>query len=180
MYFFQMLIQSLVIMIFGKEISNLCEILLVFAGICYVFAVFELVGYLSKKKILKSFLKRVSFLAFGRHIEIVGLLDTGNVLYDSKTNLPVIVLSVFALKNFLPSNIYKNITIGDFSELGVNHYLECVSVAEKTLSMPIIKIDSATIICGDKSQKVNCVLGIVNHRFEGSNEYDCLLHRDFV
>lgn len=173
-------VQSIFNEVFCIKLPYFCDFLIIFALFCYVFAIFALIHKLSKNKNLKTFLRKVSFLAFGKHIEIVGFIDTGNVLYDTKTKLPVIVLKCDSLKNFLPSKIYKNITNGNFSKLGVSHYIKCVSVAGKQMEIPIINIKKATISDGCDSKTFECVIGIVNHRFENSNEYDCLLHRDFV
>lgn len=166
--------------VFAIKLSRIYDLLIIFAIVCYIFAVFKTVHVYSKNKNLKTFLKKVSFFAFGKHIEIVGLLDSGNVLYDSKTKLPVIIVSVFSLKKYLPNNIYKNITNEDYGELAVSHYLKVVTVANKEFDIPIIDIKEITLFDGEKTKKFKCVLGIVNHRFESTNSYECLLHRDFV
>lgn len=178
--FISKLLKSIIFEICGINISFFAESLTFFAFLCYVFAIFHLIKLLSKKKILKSFLRRVSFFAFGKHIEIIGLIDTGNILYDTKTKKPVIILKSEVLKKYLPKNIYINITKGDYSKLNAIHYLKAVSIGNNAQDIPIIKVSKAIICDEGKIKFIDPVIGIVNHKFENSNMYDCLLHRDFV
>ena len=165
--------------IFCIKFSYLLDIVVLFGIILYIFAIFWCVYNLTKKKKLKTFLMKVSFLAFGKHIEIVGLLDTGNSLYDTKTKKAVIVVSCQALKKYLPKNIYKNITNNNFNELGLSNIIEYVSVGGKILSMPIVDVGSVKIDDGVCVKKFDCVLGISSQPF-AEKDYECLLHRDFV
>lgn len=165
--------------IFCIKFSYLLDIVVLFVIILYIFAIFWCVYNFTKKKKLKSFLMKVSFLAFGKHIEIVGLLDTGNSLYDTKTKKAVIVISCQALKKHLPKNIYKNITNNNFNDLGLSNIIEYVSVGGKTLSMPIVDVGSVKIDDGNCVKKFDCVLGISSQPF-AEKDYECLLHRDFV
>lgn len=178
--FMTALARAVIFQIFHKNLSIICDFVIIFAIICYIFAFFKLINILSKNKNLNSFLRKVSFFAFGKHIEIIGLLDSGNVLYDTKTKLPVIVIDVCALKKFLPKENYINITNCNYKNFPVSHYLNVVTVSDKTFDMPIVDIKFASIYCGTEKRNIKCVLGIVNHRFENSNRYDCLLHRDFI
>ncbi len=178
--FMTLLTRVLVYDVFNIKISKISDIFILFALICYIFAVFAVINFLSKKKILKTYLRKVSFLAFGKHIEIVGLLDTGNVLYDNKTHLPVIMVSTYSLKKYLPDNIYKNITFNNFSVLKNVRFIKMVTVANKVVDVPVIETNHVTISDGENLKTEKCVIGIVGHNFESGNAYDCLLHRDFV
>ena len=153
--FTTLLFDAIMLQVFNKNLSIIYDLIVIIVLICYIFAVFSLSHFYEKTKNLKSFLKKVSFLAFGKHIEFVGLLDSGNVLYDTKTKLPVILVSVYSLKNYLPINIYKNITINNFNEMGVSHYLKVVTVDNKNFEIPIIKINTATIDDGENKKNIN-------------------------
>lgn len=163
---------------FNKNLSYLSDLTIVFSFFCYIFAVFSLVSKLAKIKKLKSLLRKVSFFAFGKHIEIMGLLDSGNMLYDTKTNLPVIIINAKILAKYLPANDYENITKGNFSNLSFSHYLNVVTISKDETKVPIIMPKSVVISDGERVQNVKCVIGIVSHNFENANAYQCLLHRD--
>ena len=178
--FLNLFARAVFIQFFHIKLPKICDLIVVFALLCYIFALFALIKAFSKNKKLDSFLRKVSFFAFGKHIEFMGLLDSGNVLYDSKTKLPVIVVDARALKKYLPRENYINITNDKYENFPISHYLNVVTVADKQFDMPIINIENVSIYCGSEKRKIKCVLGIVNHRFENSNRYDCLLHRDFI
>lgn len=180
--FLRFLIDAMVAVIFDIfhiKFSYLLDIVVLFGIILYIFAIFWCVYNFSKTKKLKSFLMEVSFFAFGKHIKITGLLDTGNVLYDTKTKKAVIVIDKTALKKYLPKNIYKNITQNNFNDLRLSNILEYVSVGGVKMEMPIIDIKSAKIDDGVCVKSFDCVLGISSQPF-CDKAYECLLHRDFV
>lgn len=178
--FFALLTKSIILQIFGKKMSTFFDLVTLIALLCYIFAIFSIIHNLSKNKNVKTFLRKVSFFAFGRHIEIMGLLDSGNVLYDTKTKLPVIVLCEQTLKKYLPQNDYENITTGNYSKIGVGHFIKAVSISNEEIDIPIIEIQKVKIFDGQNSKEIRCVLGLINHKFENSNLYDCLIHRDFI
>ena len=62
----------------------------------------------------------------------------------------------------------------------MSHYLKVKSVNDVGFEIPIIEIEKVQLFDDESQREVECVLGIVKHRFEGSKIYDCLLHRDFV
>ena len=174
------LIKAVANEVFNVKISKIASIITLFFIILYIFAVFRVVNHLTKKKIIKNFIKKVSFFAFGKHIEFNGLIDSGNALYDSKTKLPVVLVSVLSLKNYLSQNIYENITKNNFCNLSCDHYLKVCFASGVVSEIPIFKIQNIKI-CGENGcSSFRCVIAIVNHKFENDNAYDCLLHRDFV
>ena len=177
--FLILVFKAVLIDLFCIKFVYLVDIWVLFLIILYIFAIFWCVYNFTKKKKIKSFLRKVSFFAFGKHIEITGLLDTGNTLYDTKTKRAVIVVDKKSLQKYLPKNIYKNITHNVYNELGLSNFLEFVSVGGAIMQMPIVDIKSAIIDDGSCVKKYDCVLGIANQNFNTS-EYNCLLHRDFV
>lgn len=166
--------------IFSKNLSKFAEFIIILIIFCYIFAIFWLSDYLSKKKIIESFLKPISFFAFGKHIKLIGLIDTGNVLYDEKTGKPVVVISIYSLKKYLPNETYENITKSNYQNIGFDGFIKTVSVGGVFSDIPILNIKKAIIEDGENQREFECVIGLVNHRFENSNKYDCLIHRDCV
>ncbi len=178
--FLVMFIKAVILQIFGKSIPILFDFVIIFGLLCYFLAIFSCAHHFSKLKSLKSFLAKVSFSLCGKHIEITGLLDSGNSLYDSKTGKAVIVVSVSVLKKVLPKTDFKRIENGDFSNLPISHYLNYVSVGGNSADMPVIDIGNAFVEVKHVSKKVRCVLGLALQDFDSTGSFECLLHRDFV
>ena len=178
--FISKLISATIFELFNKNISYLATIVIFFAIIIYIFAVFKTTKRLVQNKIIKNFIKEVSFFAFGKHIKFNGLIDSGNALYDYKTKLPVVIVSVYSLKEYLQKNIYENITNRKFDDLFFDHYLKVSVVSGEISEIPIIKIPEIIVSDEKNSERFKCVIGLVNHKFENENSYSCLLHREFV
>ena len=178
--FFTILTNAIIIELFGIKTPYFCNFIIIFANICYIFAIFSIIKNLTKRKIINNFLKKVSFNAFGKHINLTGLIDTGNVLYDSKSKLPVVLVSTYSLEKYLPKNTYKNITNNNFKDIGVDHYLKLVTVSDKMFNIPVLKVKEVMIEEDGGYKVFNAAVGIVCHKFENQKKYDCLIHRDFV
>ena len=72
----------------------------------------------------------------------------------------------------------KNITNNFCIKSGVSHYLKVATISGEEQEVPIIIPKSVVISGGGNVKNEKCVLGLVNHYFENSNYYDCLLHRN--
>lgn len=166
--------------LFEIKIPKYYNFIVILCTIMYVFLIGGLVRLLSHRKVLKNYLTKVSFSLFCKHIEIVGLLDSGNSLKDTKTGKPVVIMSIKSLKKYLPKHDYLKVASGDFSPLHVSHYLDYTTISEKGSKMPIVEIDNIVIEKGDSIKKLDCVIGFVNHNFGDNNSFECLLHRDFI
>lgn len=165
---------------FNLKLSGIFNFLLIFCIFLYVFAIFLLMRTLSKQKLVKNYLAKVSFSYCCQHIEFVGLLDSGNSLTDKITGKPVIVVSTKSLKRYLPKADYEKIERGDFSPLKVSHVTNFVTAGEKTSYMPVADVGSVTVEVDGLPKKVECVLGFVNQNFSEEGGFDCLLHKDFI
>ena len=166
--------------VFDKKLSFIWNLIIIIVLILYIFAVLLLTKSLYNRKNLNHFLRKVSFYAFGKHIEIVGLLDSGNTLIDDQSKKPVIVLSLYALKKILPKVSYDAVLKKDFSSLGVSHNLKIKFASGEVSQIPIIDIKSVNIVEDSKLKTFDCVIGLVDHKFENDETYQCLLHRNFV
>lgn len=178
--FFALLARAIIIELFSIKLPYFCDLIINIAIFCYVFAVFAIINSFARKRIINNFLRKVSFLAFGKHINLTGLIDTGNVLYDNKTGCPVVLVSSYSLEKYLPKNTYENITNNNFKEVGFDHSLKLVTVSNKTFDVPILNVKKVIINNDEKSKEFKAVIGIVNHRFENQKNYDCLIHRDLI
>jgi hypothetical protein len=132
------------------------------------------VNKLTKINKLKHHLARVSFSIYGKHIEVVGLIDSGNSLVDKVTNKPVIVISVAALKKHFKDSAIYNFKDSVFCE----RFVDCVLAGGARLKMPILDIGSVCIKRDDEVKSFDCVLGFVDQKFCDEKDYQCLIHRN--
>lgn len=165
--------------IFGVFIERIYDYLILFGIFIFVFVIVFFAQNIGKNKTINSFLMKVSFSLFGKHIEITGLLDSGNVLYDTKSSKAVIVVSASIFKQVLPKKDYQKFIQNDYSSVKVSNQISYVSVGGKKLVMPIFDVGVVKVSSDGKIQTKECVIGVVNQEFDGG-KYQCLLHRDFV
>jgi len=149
----------------------------VFAGCFLLFYVFIYLvsSFLLKNRSLQNFLAQVSFLLSGKHICLKGLIDSGNSVYDSESNLPVVLLSLDSLKRFIPLA-----TMSYVSDILSKHCEKCVLVGGKNIFIPIVYVDNCKIEKDGKIKDTKFAVGIVKQHFFDTKQYDCLIHRDFV
>ena len=114
-------------------------------------------------------------MLLGKHIEMVGLIDSGNSLIDSKTNKPVVVVSSSIIKKHFNSLDVKFDGKNDLCK----RFIECVAVGGISFKMPIIDVESVTITTNNTAKRFDCVIGVVNQEFCDAKNYQCLIHRNF-
>lgn len=159
--------------LFGVKLIKNIDFLVEFLLILYIFAIFIIVSHFENKKFLNNSLAKLSFSIFGKHIDIVGFIDSGNCLYDSLTKKPVIIVSKKALLRFFDDNelaVYLSST---------GRVIECETISESNIKLMVYDIKKTTFTIAGKSNEKPCVIGVVDKLFEGA-KYDCLLHRDFM
>lgn len=159
--------------LFNVKILKNIDFIVEFLVILYIFAIFLLVSSIEKKRILDKTLAKLSFCMFGKHIDIVGFIDSGNCLYDSLTKKPVIIVSKKALFKYFDENelaIFLSST---------GRVIECETISETSLKLMVYDIKKSSFTIAGQSKEKACVVGVVDKIFEGA-KYDCLLHRDFL
>lgn len=178
--FFILFVRSIVLLTYGKDLYVLYNCLIIFALSAYIFILVIFFTKMAKRKKIKSLLSKVSFFLFGRHIEITGLIDSGNSLVDTKTKSPVIIIPLSVLKKYLSESECEMIERKQYFGLNISHELEYISVGGVKGKMPIAEIGEIELERNGEVQKCKCVLGIVEENFADSKNYDCLLSRDFL
>ncbi len=176
--FFDLFIQAVCSELFNFSLPVLFHILVTAALCGYIMLLKLVLVNLPKRKKLKNLIQKVSFFLFGRHIEITGLIDTGNTLIDTKTQKPVIVISLSVLEKFLSENEIQMLASKNYYGLNISGSLKYKSVAGDG-EMPIVDIGKVKIIRGKEEFYYNSVLGIVSEDLT-TEKYDCLLGRDFL
>lgn len=177
--FFTEFTRVVILKLFGYYVEKIYNYLLLFGNLMFIFIIVFFAQNIGKNKTINSFLMKVSFLLFGKHIEITGLLDSGNVLYDTKTGKAVVVVSAAIFRQVLPKKDYIKFLKHDYSSVKVSNEISCVVVGGTKLTMPVFDVGLVSVSNGEKTITKDCVLGVVNQEFV-QGKYQCLIHRDFV
>lgn len=162
--------------LFKEKIAKIFKyfaILIIFLQYLIIFCVIKV---FSERKKLKQFLAKIEFNILSEHIKIVGLIDSGNMLYDEKTKLPVVVVSIRILRKYVNKNNYELIT----TLLNHTRRVECLLASGERFMIPVIDISNGAIESGTQKRKVQFVIGILDKDVYDTTKYECLLHRDFV
>ncbi len=161
---------------FRQKTAKNINFIIIIGVFLYFVAIFCFFCKLSKQKTFNNYLAKVSFLLYGKHIEITGLLDSGNSLIDLKTNKPVIVISSNSLRKYFMNFDFENVLESGFCCRSIR----CESAGGSVFQMPIVSIDNVCVKQGEIKKEIKCMLGIVNQKFYDEKKYDCLIHRDFI
>lgn len=177
--FFVLFVKNFVKDVFKTEIKYYYDFVIVLALLLYIIALLAVMGNLAKKRALKDFLFKVSFLLFGKHIEITGFLDSGNTLYDTRTGKCVVIVSAEALSRYFSADEMENLMMSFGADI---YRLECITVGGGKVTLPIIDIDEIKLCRAESGETklCKCVIGISGEKFAENENYECLLHREFI
>ncbi len=160
----------------GENVSKVFDFIIFLMVVGYISLIYIFVRTIKNYKTLHDYLAIVSFSIFNKHIEIIGLLDSGNTLKDNLTKKPVIVVSIELMKKY-----FKDISRYEFEKSGFcERKINCVSAGGLNFEMPIFDIGAVCVKSGSSIKSYDCVLGFVNQKFYDEKNYQCLLHRDFM
>lgn len=157
----------------NKKIAKYYKFVIILAIFLQYYVINAIIDYFKESRLNKKLLKNVSFLLFGQHIEITGLIDSGNSV-TTKTNIPVIIISKKILQKYLSQNNYENIT----KAISDCEVVNCKTVSKEMFKMPVIRGNFLEIKIDEK--KCCCALGVVENSFYDEDKFECLIHRDFL
>lgn len=147
-------------------------------SVIYV-ASYCIIRYQQKRNIIENFCYKVKIIDGDKTIEEEGFLDTGNMLYDSISKKPIMLVTFDIFHK-----LYDNVSfINAFTKKTENcsikngHYIKINSVGSGT-SMLIFSIDEL-IVGGERSFK-NAMLGLSFSGFDKSFGKKILLHSELV
>lgn len=141
--------------------------------ILYIFAFFKIVRYVQNNKFAQKYLTKVSFFIEDKHINLYGLIDSGNSLLDPLTRLPVVLISFQCLRRYFSIFEMDNL-IGNKCRK-----IKCDTISGSGFEIPVFKAQKFVARIGRESRKFVCMIGVVDRKFE-NGKFDCLLHRDFL
>jgi stage II sporulation protein GA (sporulation sigma-E factor processing peptidase) len=127
-------------------------------------------------------------------INVNGLLDTGNNLYDPITKNPVLIAECELLKEFLKEDSYNNLkyisdnifNISDFTEFGNENNLKLRLIPFSSLGndngmLVGIVADNICIKFGDETKDYrDVVIAVYDKKLSNDNSYQVLIHPELV
>lgn len=127
---------------------------------------------------LKKFTYSLILKDGGKVVKEEGYLDSGNVLYDSITNKPIILVTFDVFKKFYENIDYINARLQkiNYSSIKNAHYIKINGIGKGT-SILVFTIDE--LMLEDKYFK-NVSLGLSFSGFEKSFGKNVLLHCDYA
>lgn len=173
---------------FGIDVNNIVlmsssSVFPVSIFVFFVFVFFKLskkiiTTFFSFSKILKNKLQ-VRIYEKNKAFNLSAIFDSGNLLVDEKTRLPVCVISGNAFKK-----IYSSISLTDLilkKETGLNdaHYIHFSTVSSGKSSMLVFKPQKLEILLGGKWQQREIAIGISISQFSAKTAFDLLLNAQF-
>lgn len=124
-----------------------------------------------------------------KSVEVVGFLDTGNLLRDPITKFPVIIIQFNAIKELLPEQVqdifkrYKENDLEAISAIMVENIanIKFRLIPYKSLGKEngmLIGFKPDKVIVKDDEDKIFCdiIIGIYNSTISNDNDYVALLH----
>jgi len=145
----------------------------------YVYFIVGLARYLSRKRELLPYLRKVQIFLGNKILEFQGFIDSGNKLFDNKTKLPVIILSVKGLEKYFSKEEIEKLMLEktaseNFKKVHLTSYNTISGEAKKML---VFEADKMVIFSGDKEYTTNrFVIGVSYKKFNDATNYDMLLN----
>lgn len=173
-----------VIYLFGGEIyslENMSYNLPVSLGVIslligiYVWFLVNVIKIFYKKQKLNSFYYNLKIKVKGKEINLKAYLDSGNLLQDDKTGLPVLIISFNTL-----SKIFKNeINIIDFLNGNLHHkikgrYISAGSVCGSN-KIFVFNADNITFKENGQAKNLHMLIGVSNSNLTKDNSFEALL-----
>ena len=118
-----------------------------------------------------------SITIFGEKLELRGLMDSGNRLYDEKNGLPIVVVWIGSLIGILNDEQFVAITSGNGKLLQHGARYKSVSTAAKGGKILLLKPDSF-VLYSDKGEHIlyDVTVGVSFVPLNDSIDYDAILH----
>lgn len=136
---------------------------------------------------------RIKFKLFEKNVETKAMIDTGNLVKEPITNVPVVIVESTLLEEILPNKILnnlENILAGDFSQISEvmqEKYiskLRCIpfsSLGKQNGMLLGIRADEIEIETSeDKKISTNVIIGIYDKSLTKNGEYRALIGIELI
>lgn len=144
----------------------------------YVYIVIIATRYLSRKRNLIPFLREVMLVMGEKTFKFHAFIDSGNKLIDSKTGLPVVIVSLKGLEKYFTKQQIENLILQNGKESGFKgvHTTAFSTLSGDAKKMIVFEADKLVIISKDKEYTTNrFIVGVTYRKFNDAVNYDMLL-----
>lgn len=134
--------------------------------------------HISRRRNIAPFLRKTVLCLEEHRLEISAFIDSGNKLMDSKSGMPVIILSYFELLKHFDKGVVESLAIGQGGKLfkGV-HKIPYNTISGEAKDMVVFEADKLVIFDGDKEYTTNrFIVGITYKKFKDAADYQMLLN----
>lgn len=166
----------------GYDIAVPLGIILAIVAI-YVYIIVGTAKYLSRKREMEPFIKNVRLYLNNKELTLKGFVDSGNKLYDKKTGLPVIIISMKSLEKHFEKEVLENLVLesgrgGDFKNV---HLVAYNTISGEAKKMVVFSADKMVINSGRQEYTTNrFMVGVSYKVFSDAVSYDLLLSPNII
>ena len=161
----------------GYDISIPLGIILLIVAL-YVSIIIYIARFLSRKRDLYPFIRKVVIEIGKKRLEIDAFIDSGNKLVDLKTGLPIIVLSIATLSRYYSAEEIEALMLmqGKGSSFKNVHDTDYNTISGEAKKMVVFEADKIVIFNGQNEYTTNrFMVGITYKKFKDVCKYECLL-----
>lgn len=127
----------------------------------------RLVTFIKERKLMKNFIFAVDVFIENKVYPVKALLDTGNELKESVSNLPVVIVE---------KQIFNNIDLSSYSK----YHISYSAVGGEEGDIIAIRPDRLIININGEEKEKNVLLGFIDKRLSKQNDYNGLLPRGII
>ena len=149
----------------------------------YVYVIIGTAKYLVRKKQMEPYIKNVNLYLNGKVLVLKGFVDSGNKLFDKKTGLPIIVVSLKSLEKHYSKEELENLIL----EMGNNgkfknvHLVSYNTISGEAKKMVVFSADKMVINSGKEEYITNrFMVGVSYKVFNDAISYDLLLNNSVI
>ncbi len=141
----------------------------------YVLFLVKIIQVFYKKQKLSSFYYDLFLKTNGKEFKIKAYLDSGNLLQDSQTGLPVLIINFSLL-----SKIYKEVNIIDFLNYKLNHKIKGRYILANSVNgsknMFVFQAEQIyTKLDNGQVKNLHMLIGVTSNNFVKDNSFEALL-----
>ena len=163
----------------GYDISVPLGILLAIVSL-YVTVIIYIARFLSRRRDLFPYLRKIKIVLSGREFFFDAFVDSGNRLIDTKTGLPVIILSIKALEKYFSSEEIEALMLtngGNIKLFRNVHKCFFNTISGEAKKMVVFEADKLVIFEGAHEYTTNrFIVGVTYKKFKDIVNYECLLN----
>lgn len=152
------------------------SVILLGVCVCYFLAK-KLAVAIHRRKDVIGAIYGFSVTLFGKTLELRGLMDTGNRLYDERSGLPIVIIGIKRLMALLDGEQLIALAVGNGESLQHGaRYIE-ISTATKSGKILLVKPE-LFVLYSDKGEHIlyDVTVGVSFAPISDTVEYDAILH----